>query len=254
MDLTQPAIELWGLQINEPVTVVTDLLVSAVCLYAFIKLLQLPVRNRLRRYLLAYFILMFIATATGGLIGHAFLWYFDTTWTNPDWITNLINNIPFLQSHEPAYAWKLPGWITSMLSIMYVERAAIEQVRPLTKPSVSKGFRIINMIELLTFMAITMATLNFRYVEIHSGYGLMFVVLSLQGYAYLKTKNEGNKLFIIGVAIAAVAALFYMTETGISKWFNHYDISHTLMAFAAYFFYLGSRKMLNESQPQKTSI
>lgn len=248
MDLTQPSIYLWGLQINEPVTVATDLLVSVVCIYAFIRILNIPGRSNLRSYLLAYFFLMFIATATGGLIGHAFLWHFDTTWSNPSWINKIIDAIPFFQSHEPAYAWKLPGWITSMLSIMFVERAAIEQVKPVVKPSIGKSFRVINMIELLTFMAITLATLNFRYVEIHSGYGLMFVVLSLQGYAFLRTKNQGSKLFLFGVMFAAIGALFYMTETGISKWFNHYDISHTFMAVAAFIFYLGSKKMLRKRE------
>ncbi len=244
MDLAQPAIELWGLRINEPVTVLTDLLVSAVCLYAFIKLLRIYRASRLRKYLLWYFFLMFLATATGGIIGHGFLWYFDASWENPAWITEIIQQVSFLETHQPAYAWKLPGWIISMLSIMFVERAAIEHVRPLVKPAVGKSFRIVNMVELITFMLITFATLNFRYVEIHSGYGLMFVVLSLQAYSYWRTGSEGSKRFLYGVAVAALAALFYMTETGISKWFNHYDISHTLMAVAAYLFYLGARKML----------
>lgn len=244
MDLQQPAIELLGLQINEPVTVLTDLLVSVVCLYAFVKLVQLPYRSKLKMYLLAYFLLMALATAIGGLIGHGFLWYFSAGWENPQWINNIITQVPFLESHEPTYAWKLPGWIVSMLSIMFVERAAIEQVRPIVKPTVGKTFRTINLIELFTFMTITLATLNFQYVEIHSGYGLMFVVLSLQGYAYLRTKNEGSKLFLIGVFVAAIAALIFMNEIGISKWFNHFDISHTLMAVAAFIFYKGSVKML----------
>lgn len=247
MDLTQPAIELWGLQINEPVTVATDLLVSIVCLVAFIRLLRLPYRGNLKTYLLWYFILMALATAIGGIIGHAFLWYFSASWENPDWVNNIIDQIAFFESHEPAYAWKLPGWIVSMLSIMFVERAAIEQVKPVVKPAVGKAFKVVNLVELFTFMAITLATLNFRYVEIHSGYGLMFVVLSLQGYAYLRTKNEGSKLFLYGVAVAAIAALFYMNEIGISKWFNHFDISHTLMALSAYIFYKGSVKMLEKN-------
>jgi hypothetical protein len=66
----------------------------------------------------------------------------------------------------------------------------------------------------------------------------------LQGYAYLRTKNEGSKLFLFGVFVAAIAALFYMNEIGISKWFNHFDISHTLMAVAAFIFYKGAVKML----------
>lgn len=248
MDLTQPAIELWGLQINEPVTVITDLIVSTVCLFAFFRLIKIPYGGKLKTYLLWYFLLMSIATAIGGIIGHAFLWHFSSTWSNPEWVDKIIDAVPFMQSHEPAYAWKLPGWITSMLSIMFVERAAIEQVKKVVRPWVGKTFGVINLIELLTFMSITLVTLNFSYVEIHSGYGLMFVVLSLQGYSYLRTRNKGSKLFLYGVAFAAVGALFYMTETGISKWFNHYDISHSFMAVAAYLFYLGSVKMLRKSE------
>lgn len=244
----QPSIEILGVLINEPVTVFTDLLVSAVCLYAFVKIGKMAVRSRLRTYLMWYFILMSLATAIGGLVGHGFLWYFTVSWENPQWVREIIEKFWFLESQEPAYAWKLPGWIFSMLSIMFVERAAIEQVRPLVKPIVGKSFRIINMVELLLFMTITLATLNFRYVEIHSGYGLMFVVLSLQSYAYYRTKNEGSKFFLYGVAVAAVAALFYLNEIGIHKWFNHIDMSHTLMALSAYLFYLGAIKMLKIRQ------
>ncbi|MDA3866698.1 MAG: hypothetical protein PF489_08115 [Salinivirgaceae bacterium] len=246
MAFQQPSIEILGVLINEPVTVGTDLKVSAVCIYAFFKLLPITSRGRLKFYLLMYFMLMALATATGGLIGHAFLWHFTATWENPEWVNAIIDKIAFLESHEPAYAWKLPGWIMSMLSIMYVERAAIEQVRPIVKPGIGRAFRLVNLFELLLFMAITLATLNFRYVEIHSGYGLMFVVLSLQSYAYYRTNSQGSKLFIIGVAVAAVAALFYMNEIGISQWFNHFDISHTLMAVSAFIFYKGSVRMLRD--------
>lgn len=242
----QPSIEILGVLINEPVTAGTDLLVSFVCFYAFFSLMQLPNRSKLKSYLLFYFVLMGMATAIGGLIGHAFLWNFTASWENPEWVNRIIDSIAFLEPHNPAYAWKLPGWIVSMLSVMFVERAAIEQVRPLIKRGVGRTFRIVNMVELVFFMLVTLATLNFRYVEIHSGYGLMFVVLSLQSYAYYRTKSEGSKLFLFGVAIAVIAALFYMNQIGISKWFNHLDISHTLMAVSAFVFYLGSTKMLKE--------
>lgn len=244
MEYLQPSIHLFGILINEPVTVATDLLVSAVCLYAYVQLGKIRIHTRLKTYLMWYFLLMALATAIGGLVGHGFLWLFSATWENPQWLTDVIERIGFLEVREPAYAWKLPGWIVSMLSVMFVERAAIEHVRPLVKPVVGKSFRIINMVELIVFMTITLVTLNFRYVEIHSGYGLMFVVLSLQAYAYYRTKSEGSLYFLYGVGIAAVAALFYMNKIGIHHWFNHFDISHTLMAFSAYVFYLGSVKIL----------
>ena len=216
--MEQPPIDLLGVKIQEPMTTFTDLIVSAVCFYAFYQMYKKKQRQKVFIFLKYYFLTMGIATTLGGLVGHGFLYLFS-------------------------FPWKLPGWITSMLSIMLVERAAIEHARPLVSLKVANTFRIINTIELLTFMGITMYTLNFRFVEIHSGYGLMFVVLSLQLFVYLKTRNIGSGYFLIGVFFAAVSALFYMNEIALHTYFNHYDISHVIMAVAAYFFYVGASKL-----------
>lgn len=216
--MAQPPIEIFDVKILEPVTTFTDLIVAAVCFYAFYWLQKSGREARVFVFLKFYFLTMGIATTFGGLIGHGFLYLFS-------------------------FGWKLPGWITSMLSIMLVERASIEHSRPLISTKAAKSFRTVNMIELLTFMAITMYTLNFRFVEIHSGYGLMVVVLSLQLYVYLKTRNAGSGYFLIGVFWAALSALIYMNEISLHAYMNHYDMSHLLMAVAAWFFFLGAKKL-----------
>lgn len=242
--MNQPPIELFGVKILEPVTTFTDLIVAVVCFYAFFKLISSGRKERVFRYLKMYFLLMALATTLGGLIGHAFLYKFSTTLELPEWMIRFIEDAPLLISGEEAYVWKLPGWIISMLSIMFVERAAIEHVQPIVHPRVGKSFRIVNIIELSLFMLITFITLNFKYVEIHSGYGLMFVVMSLQLYAFIKTRNEASKYFLIGVAAAAVAGIIYLSQYSLHVYFNYSDISHTFMAIAAAFFYVGASKLI----------
>jgi len=222
--MAQPPIELFGVEILEPVTTFTDLIVSAVCFYAFYWLQKSGRTKKVFVFLKYYFLTMGIATAFGGLIGHAFLYLFS-------------------------FGWKLPGWIISMLSIMLLERASIEHARPLITKKLAQTFRVVNMVELLTFIAITMYTLNFRFVEIHSGYGLMFVVLSLQLYVYLKTRNTASRYFLIGVFWAAVSALIYMNELSLHTYMNHYDMSHLVMAIAAFYFFKGA-KYLTIVDPQ----
>ena len=240
--MEQPSVQILGVTVAEPVTVLTDLLVTAVCVYAFVRLRSRTARDALPteqdakaapagygtsdtrklRWLLRYhFLTMGIATAIGGLIGHGFLYAFS-------------------------FAWKLPGWIISMLSIMLIERASIEHVQPLVRRWVAQTFRIVNLVELLTFMAITFITLNFFFVQVHSAYGLMAVVFSLQLFAYLKTRTEGSRWFLIAVGWSALSALFYMNQISLHVWFNYYDISHTLMAVAAGFMYVGAQKILAE--------
>ncbi len=214
---TQPPIHIFNIRIDEPVTTATDLLVSAVCFYAFF-MLKKEKKNKVNTFIRYYFMSMGFATLFGGIFGHAFL-------------------------YAVSFSWKLPGWITSMLSIALFERASIEHAKPLITRKTANVFKIVNIIELATFMVITMITLNFFFVEVHSAYGLMIVVLSLQSYVFIKTKNKGSKLIIIAVFITAIAAVVFMTKLSINKWFNHLDLSHIIMAIAAYIFYLGAKKL-----------
>lgn len=211
----QPSIYISGIRVDEPVTVLTDLLVSAVCFYAFVKLLNHPVKTRTLLFLRYYFLLMCLATLFGGLVGHAFL-------------------------YALSFAWKLPGWIISMFSVAFIERSAIEYARLHIKTSAGNFFSVLNIVELVTIITITMSTLHFKWVEFHSGYGLLGVVLPFHVYMYLKTKDKGSLLMMLAVGIASLAALIFMTKFSIHAWFNYLDFSHVVMAIGAYVFYKGT--------------
>jgi hypothetical protein len=219
MSYEQPSVYLYSIRIDEPVTVATDLLVSVVCFYAFFNLSRLDANNHRHKFMLLYFLSMGISFAIGGVIGHGFIYALP-------------------------YEWKLAGWLPSMISVFFIERASIEYSKQIIPRFYGKLFSWLNIIELLVFMVITLVTLNFFFVEVHSAYGLLVVVAGFHAYIYWKTKNKGSKLFLIAVAISAISALVYMNEWGISKWFTHYDISHTIMAFSAFVFYKGGRAIV----------
>jgi uncharacterized membrane protein len=221
MDMFQPSITVFGLRIDEPVTTFTDLIVSAVCFYAFYRLHTIPIRNKVHWNLKYYFLSMGFATLIGGLIGHGFLYLFS-------------------------FEWKLPGWLTSMFSIALLERASIQYARPLIKPKVARFFARMNIIELTTFVIITFSTLNFFFVEVHSAYGLLVIVTSFNLVVYRARQTKASKLFLVAVGISAISALIFMNEMGFSPWFNHFDISHLLMALSAFTFYKGSMKMIHD--------
>ena len=223
MELVQPSIDFFGLRIDEPVTTVTDLLVSSVCFYAFYQLNKIPLKNNVHWNLKYYFLSMGMATLIGGVIGHGFLYLFS-------------------------FAWKLPGWLTSMFSIALLERASILYAKPLIKPKVGNFFAWMNIIELSTFVIVTFSTLNFFFVEVHSAYGLLIIVTSFNYVVYRKRKTEASKLFLMAVGVSAISALIFMNEIGISIWFNHFDISHILMSISAFIFYRGSLKMIEDPQ------
>lgn len=218
MEFVKTTVDLFGFQIMEPVTAATDLLVSGVCLYAFLKIRKgtnnLPSVNLLKYY----FLTLAVATAYGGIIGHAL-------------------------QHVLSFGWKVPGWLISMLSIALIERAAILHAKPILRPGIGKFFAILNIIELSVLVSVVLLTLNFFFVEAHAFYGLLIVVSSFELFIYIKTKDEGSKLLLVAVFISALAATVHLTQFSIHIWFNHLDLSHVLMAMAAYVFYLGATKI-----------
>jgi len=239
-------INIAGIRIDEPMATLTDVIVSAVCLYAYIKLTKFPIKNKVHLYLKYYFLSMSIATFVGGVIGHGFLYTFDSKWElSKGWMEFIAQVIPENKMNAAANPWKLPGWLTSMFSVMLVERASIEYARKIIKPGIGNFFAWFNIFELLFFIAITFSTLNFFFVEVHTFYGFMVIVLSFNLIIYYKTRSKGSRAFLLAVGFAAMAALVFMNQWSLHKWFNYFDISHSFMALSAYMFYRGSKYIID---------
>lgn len=204
-----------GITILEPVTVLTNLLIAAICLYAFFKLRNLAKANNIQKLLQYFFLFMAVATTVGGILGHGFLY-----------VTGMYG--------------KLPGWYISMLAIAFFERAAILHGRPLMPASLGNFFSTLNYVEVVIFMLLALKTLNFRFVEMHATYGLFVVVFCFELYTYFKQKDRGSFYIFAGTLLAAVAALTHMFTISIHEWFNYNDVSHVIMATGIFFYYKGS--------------
>lgn len=213
----QPSIELFGVEIMEPMITFTDLWITAVCVFAYFKLRKLNRKGRVHKLIRGYFGIMAIATFLGGILGHA------------------LQDVVGL-------SWKLPGWLISMLAVMAIERASIIHAQPIINKRFGKILEVANVVELLTFAIIAFSTLNFFYIQVHSAYGLGLVVLPIHFYVFWRSGNEGSRIFYLTVIFATLAAFFYTSEIGLHRWFTHLDIAHTVMAVSLYFFYRGARK------------
>lgn len=216
--ITQPSIELFGITIMEPMVTFTDFWITAVCLYAYFRLKKLNRIGKVHQYMRWYFLIMAIATFLGGILGHAF-------------------------QYAVGLEWKLPGWLISMFSVMAIERASIMHAQPVINHKFGKFLEVANILELCTFALITFSTLNFFFIQVHSAYGLGLVVLPLHFIVYSRARNEGSRIIFLTVLFATLAAFFYTSEIGISKWFNHLDLAHTVMAISMYLFYRGALQL-----------
>ncbi len=218
-----PSIDILGLRVDEPITMLTDVLVTVVCWYAFYRMGKTgpdadPRKAKLFVFFRGFFLTMGMATLLGGVIGHSF-------------------------NYALSIYWKIPGWYVSMFSIAFFERASIFHAFPLIRPRLAQFFSVLNIVELVFFLIVSVATMNFIFVMGHAAYGILIVTGGFQGFVYYKTKHEGSKLFLVGVAVATLGAVFFVNEWAPSIWFNHMDVAHVLMAVACWFFYLGGKRI-----------
>lgn len=211
----QPSLYPFGIRIDEPIGMLTDVIVALFCLYFFYDLNKRKIPGRAQLYLQYYFLVMGLATFLGGVTGHGFL-------------------------YALGFGWKLPGWTFGIISVALLERSAIAHARPLLKTPFRKFFLALNLVELSAVLMITMNTLSFKWVGYHSVYGLFAIVTTFHGYTYYRTRDQGSLLILGAVVVTSIASIIFMYKLSIDTWFNSLDISHTLLGMAAYMMYLGA--------------
>ena len=168
----------------------------------------------MQRYFRSYFLLMGSATVLGGFFGHAFFYAFG---------------LPF----------KIPGWSLSMCAVTLLPLASL----PIAKPWLGSGsttpLSILLITELLAMMVLSIVTVNFKWVEIHSTIALV-TLFFLHSYVFVMTKSTGSLMFVLAVMVISLSAVVFTTKISLGPWFNHLDISHVFMAAGTYLFYRGA--------------
>jgi hypothetical protein len=216
--IIQPDIHLWGLRIAEPVTSLTALMIALCCFWAWRRMSKRKIQNTVLFYIRAFFLLLGLATTSGALIGHAFL-------------------------YQLSFEWKVPGWVLSMVGIAALERAAILHAKPLMRPAWGNFFSVFNIVELILILSLALYTLNFHFVEIHAGYGLVVVVGLFEGYVYWKKRDIGALLILSAIPIATIAVIVHLCLFSFSVWFTYFDIGHILMCICIPFMLRGAERM-----------
>ena len=216
----QPSIEILNLRIDEPITTVTDVLLAAICFYAFYRIRQFETIGRIKRYFKYYFLTLGLGALCGGIFGHAFLYRLS-----PE--------------------WKLVSWIFTLISVALIVHALLEVAKPFVKPGVSRLIIRINLLILAIALFFAMWTQAFSPVKYYTIFGMVAVVGSLSFFIFQKTSSRGVVIVMAAVGFGIVSALIFSFELGLGPWFNHQDISHLILSFSAYNMYKGASLILD---------
>lgn len=206
--LQNPSIELFGLRVDEPVTMSTDIVVAVIGIMGYIKLAS--ANNSRHVSLYSYFFLgMGFSTLIAGIIGHGFLYRFGAD-------------------------AKMYGWVLGIIGTGFAQFAVLYHVKESLNKTAFSILLFTCYIEVVSAMILLFYFRSFVVVEVHAAFGLVGVVTVLEAINYFATKSKLSLNMVIGVGLTAVAIVFHTTKISISKWFNYMDISHVFLGLAVY--------------------
>jgi len=220
--LIQPSVEILNIRIDEPITTATDLVLAAICFYAFYRIRKLEGSGRIKWYFKYYFLTLGLGAMFGGIFGHAF-------------------------QYRLSEEWKLVSWILTLGSVALMAHALLEVARPHVKPKVARWVSRITLLVFLVALFYTLWTLAFSPVKYYTIFGMLMVVGSLSYYIYRKTDNRAMLVLMGAVGVGFLSAIIFSFEWGLSPWFNHQDISHVILSFSAFSLYKGAALIMDGS-------
>jgi hypothetical protein len=205
-----PFIEVSGIIISEPVTVITDVLLAVLCFFFFWKLWKCEKEVAAWN---GFFLFTGMATLLGAYV-HGFIG----------------------AGPESKIVWP---WLTmqslSCMGIYFAEQAVIRNFTGKEE----KWLRKISEIKLLLFVFLVFYLKDFIVVVANTALGLLSV-MAYYLYAGVRTRDRSSLLIVSGIALSISTAVVFINKISLNKWVSHNDISHLIMMASLYLIYRGA--------------
>ncbi|MEN8247892.1 MAG: hypothetical protein ABFS32_03100 [Bacteroidota bacterium] len=208
-----PYIEVFGVIITEPLTLITDFLLAGFGFLFGHILFRSQTSDTHAKLWSLFFLFMGIAATLGG-IAHG------------------LSNYVGINMH---YASR----IAAGLAIFSAQIASLELIKEKRIYSFLRWFAII---ELIVLIACVLYFQTFAPVIITTVVGLIGMVTPVQLYVYWNKTHTPHLIIVIGIVCNIIPGMIHALHLSYNKWFNSNDISHIIMIFFFYIIYSGVRK------------
>jgi len=197
---------------------------SAVCFYITIKLWNEHSRNPFVNWFMAFFFMLGVSTFVGGL-GHAFYFYWGTI-------------------------GKMPGWLTGLLAVYFIERAMISFVY---NRFLQKMYQWISNIKVVLVFSIFIWLCLNRPVMEKPDIGFLPIAINtilgtilsagILGVVFYRKHQAPFHYFAYGVIAMLPAAFVFLLKINLHPWMDKNDVTHILLSIGNVFFYIGIIKV-----------
>jgi predicted membrane channel-forming protein YqfA (hemolysin III family) len=222
-DFDKLEIQLFGLIIQEPNGVISDLVMSIVSIILGILLIRKYGKSEFEKWWIAFFILYGISAFLGAF-GHGFYHYFGAL-------------------------GKVPNWLTGIPIVYFIELAMISLIEDLKRKKTLKFLALSKMVVVYVIFAWICYTvpinekpqIPFLPIAFNTILGVLLSA-GVLGYQFYK-KEKSFKHIVTGVIIMVPSAFVFLIKINPAQWFDKNDLSHLLLTAGIIFFYLGIVKV-----------
>lgn len=211
------AFEFAGMDLLEPMSLVTNWIIAGTCFFFFLKLNKL--KGEFEHYWALFFLTFALSTFSGGL-AHLFFNY---------------TGIP----------GKIPVFSLAVIANFFIDKACLTLVKDEKK---NKKLEYILLAKVLVSILLLVILLNpiGRKIFLIVQFNTIITVAGLVVWFSFKIKktSEAWKFFLYAVGVLLLTAGVHAGKVNLHLWFNKDDFSHILITIAMMFFYRGVRKYI----------
>lgn len=219
--MDQTSILLGKLQIFEPVTVLTDLLLAGFCFYW-----AGAAKRTTGQFWTWHFFLLGLTFLIGGF-AHGYYDYVD----NP---IQLISRV------------------VSMFAVSAGAFAGIVAMQP-SKAKVYMTY--ITFIQLVVFVSLVLVTNKFIWVTVHSVIGLGLILGGIFATSKDFFGQEASYNMLLGIFINFSTAFIHTFKISVHNYFNYNDLSHLILIVGIFFMFRGSQALFHfKTQPETSTL
>ncbi len=205
-------IQLFGVRLQEPGTIVSDLLMGLACIVFFFKLVSQK-EDKQQKHLTFFFLFLgfssFLAAFAHGLFS-----YFG------------------IYLH-------IVSWFFSGLSLYYLQ---LGTTKLLTNPKFKVAYSIFIKTQFLAYLILIFTVSSFEIVKFNFVISLIGIITPIYLVDYFRNKFRFNFYIIGGVFIAILPSLYHKVNFNFGYIFNMNDLSHFVLILCIFFLFIGLRE------------
>jgi len=218
LNLDYTYITLFGFKLFEPVTILTNSIITIYCLFVYFRTQKF--NHQISRHWGIFFLLMSLsslfASLTHGIhsqLGDAFL---RITWF-------LMNSV-------------------SLIGIYFFYRAAFIYSN-LEKENTTQILNYTAVVWMISLLVITLFLNNFLLIKIHAGIVLFYSLIV--HFITFRKNQAGSGYIVAGIIISFSSIIVHSLKLSFGEWFNYKDISHVIVLTSMIFLFKGVKTQIS---------